>query len=353
MMIDVTSMTFMWPPMLGLLVLVPACVALYLRLIARSRKLSLRYANLALGGGPPAGTAARIRRHVPAVLLITGLAAMLFAVSRPQAPVTVPARQETVILAMDVSGSMRATDMKPNRLAAAQAAAKEFIARQPRHVRIGVVAVAGAAAVVQSPTDNREDIIQAIDRFQLQRGSAIGSGLLMALATLLPNAGIDVEQLSYGREKRPWMRDPMRKPDDFKPVPPGSLSSAAIVLLSDGEANTGFDPIEAAKMAAERGVRIFTVGIGTKEGTTLGFEGWSMRVRLNEDVLKKIAATTEGEYFQAASGPDLSAIYKQLTTRIALEKKRTTEVTAFFVALGTVLALTGALLSMFWYNRIL
>src|SRR5262245_45031260 len=271
MMIDVTGMTFQWPAMLGLLALVPACIALYVWLTARSRKLALRYANLALGGGPQAGAGARIRRHVPAVLLIAGLAAMLFAVSRPQAPVTVPARQETVILAMDVSGSMRATDIKPNRLAAAQAAAKEFVARQPRHVRIGVVAVAGAAAVVQSPTDNRDDIIQAIDRFQLQRGSAIGSGLLMSLATLPPNAGIDAEQLTYSRQSRPWMRDQARKAEEFKPVPPGSNGSAAIVLLSDGEANTGFDPLEAAKMAAERGVRIFTVGVGTKEGTTPGF----------------------------------------------------------------------------------
>jgi Ca-activated chloride channel family protein len=352
MTIDVASMTFLWPTMLWLLALVPACVALYLWLLARSRKVALRYASLGLAG-QAAGAASRFRRHVPGALLLLGLTALLFAVARPHAPLTVPARQETVILAMDVSGSMRATDIKPNRLAAAQAAAKEFVARQPRHVRIGVVAVAGAAAVVQSPTDNREDIVQAIDRFQLQRGSAIGSGLLMALATLLPNAGIDVEQITYSRQGRPWMRDQARKSEEFKPVPPGSNGSAAIVLLSDGEANTGFDPMEAAKMAAERGARIFTVGVGTREGTTLGFDGWSMRVRLNEDVLKKIAATTEGEYYQAASAPDLSAIYKQLTTRIALEKKRTAEVTALFVAVGATLALLGALLSMFWYNRIL
>jgi len=351
MMIDFASMTFLWAGMLWLLAAVPAFVALYVWLIARGRKVALRYASLGLGGETP-GTAARIRRHVPAALLLLGLGAMLFAVSRPHASLTMPARQETVILAMDVSGSMRATDIKPNRLAAAQAAAKAFVAKQPRHVRIGVVAVAGAAAVVQSPTDNRDDIVQAIDRFQLQRGSAIGSGLLMALATLLPNSGIDVEQLSFGRQSRPWLRD-QRKAEEHKPVPPGSNGSAAIVLLSDGEANTGFDPMEAAKMAAERGVRIFTVGVGTKEGTTLGFDGWSMRVRLNEDVLKKIAATTEGEYFQATTAPDLTAIYKQLTTRIALEKKRTTEVTALFVAIGAALALLGVLLSMFWYNRIL
>src|SRR5262249_17263004 len=147
--------------------------------------------------------------------------------------------------------------------------------------------------------------------------------------------------------------DQSRKSGDFKPVPPGSNGSAAIVLLSDGEANTGRDPLEAAKMAAERGIRIFTVGVGTKEGTTLGFDGWSMRVRLNEDVLKKIAQTTEGEYFQAASAPDLTSVYKRLTTKLALEKKRATEVTAVFVAIGAPFALLGVLLSMFWYNRVL
>ena len=300
-MIDVASMTFLWPTMLWLLALVPALVALYLWLLARSRKVALRYASLALAG-EAAGAAAQVPAPRAGASCCSWACPRCCSRSRGRTRRSrVPARQETVILAMDVSGSMRATDIKPNRLAAAQDAAKAFVARQPRHVRIGVVAIAGAAAVVQSPTDNREDIVQAIDRFQLQRGTAIGSGLLMSLATLLPDAGIDVEQFTYGRQARPWMRDQARKSEELKPVPPGSNGSAAIVLLSDGEANTGFDPLEAAKLAAERGVRIFTVGIGTREGTTLGFDGWSMRVRLNEDVLKKIAATTEGEYFQAAS----------------------------------------------------
>jgi Ca-activated chloride channel family protein len=350
--IDVSAMTFLWPAMLWLLVLLPGLAALYLWLIARGRKIALRYASLAIAG-EAMGAAARLRRHVPAVLLLLGLGAMLLAVARPHAPVTVPARQETVILAMDVSGSMRAADLKPNRLAAAQNAAKAFVARQPRHVRIGIVAVAGAAAVVQSPTDNRDDLIQAIDRFQLQRGSAIGSGLLMSLAAALPDAGIDVEQLTYKRYARPWMRDAKPASPEHKPVPPGSNGSVAIVLLSDGEANTGFDPLEAAKLAAERGVRIFTVGVGTAEGTTLGFDGWSMRVRLNEDLLKKIATITHGEYFQAATAADLKSVYGHLTTRLVLEKKRSMELTAVLAAIGAGLAMLGALLSMFWFNRIL
>ena len=351
-MIDIRGMTFLWPAMLWLLAAVPALVALYVWLIGRRKKFALQYASLALAGAATNG-ATSLRRHFPAALLLLGFTAMIFAVARPHAAITMPARQEAIILAMDVSGSMRATDIKPNRLAAAQSAAREFVTAQPRHVRIGVVAIAGAAAVVQSPTENRDDIINAIDRFQLQRGSAIGTGLIIALAAALPDAGIDVEQITFNRRSRPWMRDPAPESPEVKSVPPGSNGSAAIVLLSDGQANTGYDPLEAAKMAAERGVRIFTVGIGTTEGTTLGFDGWSMRVRLDEDMLKKIAATTRGEYFQAANAAELKTIYRHLATRLVLEKKRSTEVTAVFVALGAALATLGALLSLFWFNRIL
>ncbi|MCC7484763.1 MAG: VWA domain-containing protein [Burkholderiales bacterium] len=345
-------MTFQWPGMLWLLLAVPFLVAGYAWLTARGRRMALAYAGLTMADAA-AGARTRFRRHAPGALLLLGVAAMLFGVARPQAPVTMPSRQQAVILVMDVSGSMRATDLKPNRLAAAQAAAKLFIANQPRHVRVGIVAVAGAAALVQSPTDSRDELSQAIDRFQLQRGSAVGSGLLMALATLVPEAGIDVEQLTYGARARPWLRDAKRKAPESKPVPPGSNGSVAIVLLSDGESNTGFDPLEAAKLAADHGVRVHTIGMGTAAGTTLGFDGWSMRVRLNDGLLKKISAMTEGEYFQAAGAEELKGIYGGLATRIALEKTRTMEVTALFVGAGIALALAGALVSLFRSSRIL
>jgi Ca-activated chloride channel family protein len=352
-MIGPGAVTFLWPTMLWLLVLAPTLVALYLWLLARRKRAALRYASLALVGEAMSAPG-RVRRHVPALLLFLGLCAMLLAVARPHAVIMLPAHQQTVMLAMDASGSMRATDVKPNRLAAAQEAAKAFIAEQPRHVRIGIVAIAAAAAVVQSPTHNREDLVQAIDRFQLQRGSAIGSGLIISLATLLPDAGIDVEQLVYGRTSRWWL-DSARKSgtEKAKPVPPGSNGSAAIVLLTDGQSNVGPAPLEAAKLAAERGVRVFTVGLGTVEGTTLGFEGWSMRVRLDEDMLKKIATMTGGDYFQARNAADLKTIYRHLNVRLGLEKKRSTEVTAIFVAIGAALAILGAMLSLFWFNRIL
>jgi Ca-activated chloride channel family protein len=351
-MIDFGGMTFLWPAMLWLLVLVPGLVGLYWWLLNRRKKTAVRYASLAMVGEATGG-AVKLRRHVPPVLLLLGLCAMIFAVARPHAVVMLPTHQATLILAMDVSGSMRATDVKPNRLTAAQNAAKAFVAEQPRDVRIGIVAIAGTAAVVQSPTDNREDIVQAIDRFQLQRGTAIGSGLIISLATILPEAGINLEQFSYGLPPRAWALDAAGKAESKKPVPPGSNGSAAIVLLTDGQTNVGPDPLEAAKLAAEHGVRIYTVGIGTVEGTILGFDGWSMRVRLDEGTLKKIATMTHGDYFQASSAADLKAVYRKLTAKFLLEKKRSTEVTALFVAVGAVLALLGALLSVFWFNRIL
>jgi len=344
-MIDVASITFLWPEMLWLLLLVPGIVAIYLTLLARRKRTALRYASLEL-----TTKAGRIRRYLPPVLFLLGLTAMIFAVARPHAVTMLPAYQETIILAMDASGSMRATDAKPNRLAVAQEAAKSFVAGLPRNVRVGVVEIAAAAAVVQSPTSNREDVFQAIDRFQLQRGSAIGSGLIVSLATLLPEAGIDVEYILHGRSSRLWLDSPRK---DEKAVAPGSNGSAAIVLLSDGQANIGADPMEAAKLAAKHGVRIHTVGIGTLEGATLGFEGWSMRVRLDEEMLRKVATATRGEYFQARNAADLKKVYGQISTRFALEKRRSSEVTAIFVALGAALAMLGAILSMFWFSRIL
>lgn len=256
---------------------------------------------------------------------------------------------------MDVSGSMRAADVQPNRISAAQAAAKAFVAEQPSNVRIGVVSFAATAAVVQTPTQNHEDIMAAIDRFQLQRGTAIGSGIIVSLATIFPEAGIEVSSLIYGRDApRGVPIDQARKTEKpvFTPVPPGSYTSAAIILLTDGQRTTGPDSIEAARMAAERGVRVFTVGIGTTSGETIGFEGWSMRVRLDEETLKAIANLTRGEYFYAGTATDLKKVYQSLNTKLVLEKKNM-EISALFSAVAAVIALVSAALSLLWFNRIL
>ncbi len=249
---------------------------------------------------------------------------------------------------------MRATDVKPNRLDAARSAARAFIENRQQHTRIGIVSIAGTASVVQSPTDSREDLLRALERVQLQPGTALGSGIYIALATLLPDAGISLEQRVYGRSSRRWSWDGVEQArEKKKPVPPGSNRSVAIVLLTDGENTHGPDPMEAAKLGADHGVRIYTVGIGSVEGIRLGFSGWSMRVRLDETTLKKIAATTHGEYYAASSAPELENIYEHLSARMVIERKRAVEVTALFVGFGALLLAISALFSLLWFNRVL
>ena len=346
-------MTFLWPEMLWLLLIVPLLVAGYFYLLRRKQESALRYASLSMV--KEAIGARRFRRHIPPLLFLLALIAMLVAVARPAAVVTLPSQHQTIILAMDVSGSMRAVDVQPNRISAAQAAAKAFVAEQPSNVRIGVVSFAATASVVQTPTQNREDIVAAIDRFQLQRGTAIGSGIIVSLATIFPDAGIDVSSLIYGRyAPRGVPLDQAGKAEKppFKPVPPGSYTSAAIILLTDGQRTTGPDSMEAARMAADRGVRIFTVGIGTTRGETIGYEGWSMRVRLDEDTLKAIADVTRGQYFYAGTATDLKKVYESLNARFLLEKKDM-EISALFAAAAALTGLISALLSLLWFNRIL
>lgn len=340
-------MTFLWPEMLWLMLVLPVLLAAYVLMLRKRKKLALRYASLSMVK-EAMGAGSRIKRHIPPLLFFLALAAMLFAIARPQATVTLPTQHETVILAMDISGSMRATDVEPNRLVAAQNAAKQFIAEQPDHVRIGVVAFAGTATVAQAPTRNREDVVAAIDRFQLQRATAIGSGIIVSLAALFPDHGLDVANFTYGAEG--GRRNDLAAPP-FKPVPPGSYASAVIILLTDGQRTTGPDSLMAAKLAAERGVRIYTVGVGTPEGKIIGFEGWSMRVRLDEETLKQIANITHGEYFYAGNAVDLNKVYQTLNARLVMERKKT-EVTALFAALAAALAVLSAALSLAWFHRI-
>ena len=349
-------MTFLWPDLLWLLAVVPLLVLAYWWLLRRKKKLAVRYASLAMvkeaiGAGP------RFRRHVPPVLFLLALTLMIVAIARPQALVTLPSQHETIILAMDVSGSMRAADVEPNRLVAAQNAARAFVNDQPQHTRVGIVSFAGTAAVVQPPTKNREDIIAAIDRFQLQRGTAVGSGILVSLKTIFPDAEFDLRSWNPRGESKSTPLDKVGKAGKgdkpaVKPVPAGSFTSAAIILLTDGQTTTGPDPIEAARMAAERGIRVFTVGIGTEKGEMIGAEGWSMRVRLDEASLKQIANVTQGEYFYAGTASDLKKVYESLSSKLVFEERQS-EITALFAAAAALLAVMAAVLSMLWFGRIM
>ena len=330
---------------------------LYIWILRRRRKAPVRLASvqvarLALGKGPG------WRRHVPPLLLLAAIAALLLATARPVATITLPMSERTIMLAMDVSGSMRAEDVKPNRLVASQEAAKAFVRSLPYEVRVGVVAFAGTAAVVQAPTTSRDDVIAAIDRFQLQRATATGSGIILSLATLFPEHGIEIQHVTGQRNfpgrplgGRDGKGDGKDDKPRFTPVPPGSYQSAAIIMLTDGQRTTGPDPLEAARMAAERGVRVYTVGMGTKSGEIIGFEGWSMRVRLDEDTLKKIALATLGEYFYAGTAEDLKKVYESLSSRMVVERKQT-EISALLAALGALLALGASGLSLWWFGRV-
>ena len=346
-------MNFLWPQFLWLLLVAPPLVGLYVWLLRRKKKTALRYASLSIVR-EAMGTRQSIRRHIPPVLFLLALVAMLVAAARPVAVVTLPSNQQTIILAMDVSGSMRATDVQPNRLVAAQEAAKKFIAELPRHVKVGIVAFAGSAQVAQLPTVNREDLVTAIDRFQLQRATATGNAIVISLATLFPDAGIDLQQMGnnrFGQQARP-LNEPPKEKKEFTPVAPGSYNSAAIIMLTDGQRTTGVDPLEAAKMAADRGVRVYTVGSGTMDGKAIGCEGWSMRVRLDEETLKAVANKTQAEYFYAGTAETLKKVYETLSSRLTVEKKET-EVSSLFALGAAVLALLAGGLSLLWFNRIL
>ena len=349
-------MSFQWPELLWALAALPLLVAAYLLLQRRRKRLAMRYANLSLVREALA-RGAGWRRHVPPLLILLAIATMIVATARPEATVTLPTKQETIILAMDVSGSMRATDVLPSRIAAAQEAARAFVNDLPSSTRVGIVTFAGAASLVLPPTNSREDLLAAIDRFQLQRGTAVGSGILVSLKTIVPDVEFDLRSQNPRPKKDGGPRaigggDPSK---DAKappaPVEPGSNGSAVIVLLTDGQTTTGPDPVESAKMAAERGVRVYTIGIGTPKGEVLGAEGWSMRVRLDEEALKTISLLTRGEYFYAGTADDLKKVYDALTTRFVFEKK-SIEITALFAAAAALLTIAAAALSVLWFHRI-
>ena len=348
-------MKFLWPQMLWCLPAVPLLVAGYVYWLRRRKKGAVRYSSLdvvkaAIGPGD------RIRRHLPPALLLVALIAMIVAVARPTALVTLPSEQQTIILAIDVSLSMGATDVDPNRMTAAQIAARSFVDERPPNARIGIVAFGGNAALVQPPTDDKEKLTEAIDRFELQRGTATGSALYVALATLFPDAGIDLEALTFpggfyggtsSRKLEPRAKTP---PKPFKPVAPGSNTNSVIILMSDGRRTTGPDPLDAAKLAADRGVRVFTVGFGTAAGGLIGFEGWSVYVRLDEETLKAVADITRAEYFNASTSAELKKVYRNLNSKFVLERKNV-EITSL-VTMGAALLVVLALgLSLLWSSR--
>ncbi len=350
-------MTFLWPHALWLVLGLPVLVGAYVLLLRRRSDHALRYASLGVVR-EAIGAAQRMRCHIPPLLFLLGVTALVLAVARPAAFVVVPSGQGTVILTIDVSLSMAATDVAPTRLAAARAAAAAFIKAQPPDVRIGIVAFGGYADVVQSPTLNRGDALAALERLELQQYTAIGSGLIAALLTIYPTADIGGGYDIFGRGRRPTgpehisshrAHDAEKEP--HRRVPPAADLSTAIVLVSDGRGTIGVPPMKAAKMAVDYGVRVYTVGVGTPYGGTANVAGWpAIHAEFEEETLKEIAAVTQGEYFHASTADKLKDIYDKLTRRVVLERKET-EITALLAAIGAVLLLAAAVLSLLWFNR--
>ena len=344
-------MSFLWPQFLWLMLALPLLPLLYVWLLLRGKKAALHYSSL--GAVRAAGSGATWKRHVPPALLLLAFAGLLLAAARPVASVKLPWARSTIILAMDVSLSMRVSDVKPTRMAAAQDAAKVFLKNLPPEIEVGLVTFAGTSTVVQRATLDRDALVTAINGFQMQFGTAIGNAIVHSLSELFPDHGIDVGAMTFGDKSKARSLNDKDKPfpREITPVPPGSYKSAAIVLLSDGRRTTGIDTLKAAKMAAERGVRIFVIGLGTVDGAATMPEGMSIYLQLDEPTLKEVARMTGGEYFYAGTAESLRVVYETLGSRMEVQT-REMEVSALLALASALLMLAAGVLSVVWFRRL-
>jgi Ca-activated chloride channel family protein len=266
----------------------------------------------------------------------------VISLARPQATLNLPRVEGTVILTFDVSGSMAADDLKPTRMEAAKTAAREFVGNQPASVLIGVVAFSDGGISVQAPTADREETLATIERLVPRRGTSVGNGILVSLNTIAVDAG-DAPILSANN---------LTAPQAPAAPPQGWYTSAVIVLLSDGENNEDPDPMLAADLAADLGVRIYTVGIGSAAGALLDIEGFTVHSQLNEPMLQEISNITGGEYYNAGNEEELRRIYNDLEPKLSI-KPEEMEVTSIFAGFAILVFLVGGALSLLWFGRVL
>ncbi len=322
-------MHFIWSDMLVLLAFVPLFVVIYIWVLRRRARYALRYPSLfvvhqAIDHKP------RIRRHIAPLLFLLGLISMFLAFARPYTDVLVPKQAATVILTIDTSASMATHDIKPSRIEAAKAAARAFVLRQDPMPRIGIVAFSESANVVQAPTLDRQAVLAAIDRLNVDTTTAIGSGILVSLDAIL-------------HDSNPMLlaAAPALPPT---PVPSGQHAPASIVLLTDGQNVVGPSPIDAAQTAAQRGVRVFTIGIGTTRNQGRS-QGSPFNDDLDEVTLRKIAQITDAKYFRASDEAALADIYQNLDPQIVLVKQKQ-ELTIAFTAAAFLLNVIAGMFSV-------
>ncbi len=339
-------MRFLWPGFLYGLVLVPLLIGMYIWMLRR-RRFAVRYSSLSLVRLASPGSSF-LRRHLPFILLLAALSGLSVAMARPVIITSLPADQATILLAIDVSGSMRSTDIPPDRLRAAEQAAFSFVQHQKPGTQIGLVAFSGFAELIQPPTSDQEALQAAIDSLTVGRRTAIGSGILKSLDAIA--------------EADPSVPPSVSTTDPAAPAAPARLAGDfvpdIIVLLTDGVSNTGPDPLEAAQQAADRGVRVFTIGFGTPHGSIPdpggsfsgggGSQPGFYRTGIDEVSLKKIAAMTGGEYYSAGSASQLEKVLEDLPTYLIV-RHQVNEVSVVFTALGALLAVLALLLSLAWH----
>ena len=328
-------MTFGAPWVLALLLAVPALVAAYVRSRRRraQRAAALAEQGLVATAGP---STRRARRHVPFGLFVAALTLLVVGMAQPKSTVTTPRREGTVILALDVSNSMKADDIKPNRMDAAKAAARAFVERQPSEVRLGVVAFGDGAVVVQTPTNAHADVLRSIDRLSSQGGTSMGQALVTSLGAIAGKpVAIDLEAVA----------------SDSAAVDIGYFGSASVVLFSDGEETSEPDPVAVAEVASVAGVRVHTIGVGTPEGAVVQVDGFSVATALDSELLEEVASVTDGSYHQADDAAGLAEISETIDLRFKLVSEHI-EVSGLFAAAGAVLLAVGALLSILWFARV-
>lgn len=335
-------MSFIWPTLLLTLFFVPVLVLLYYLFQRRRHSFAARYGSLGLVHDA-VGSGIGTRRHIPAMIFLAGIAILLFSLARPQATMGVPKIEGTVMLTFDVSGSMAAEDLQPTRMEAAKAAARQFVEKQPSGISIGVVVFSDGGISVQPPTEDREETLATIDRLVPRRGTSIGNGVLVALNTIAVDAGdppiLNTSDLS---------QDPAVTPVES---PQGWYPSAVVVLFTDGENNQQPDPAMAAQLAADLGVRVYTVGIGTTAGATIEVEGMTVHSSLDEALLQFIASETGGVYYDAGNEDELGRIYADLEPKLSI-KPEDIEMTSVFAGLGMIIFLIGGLLSLLWFGHV-
>lgn len=334
-------MSFIWSSLLYLLLLVPLLLWLYFRAQRQRREAAARYGSLGVVKSPIQN--AGRRRHIPALLFLLGITVLITSAARPQATVSLPRIEGTVILTFDVSGSMAAEDLPPTRMEAAKAAASAFVNEQPDNILIGVVAFSDGGITVQSPTNDRAQTLGTINRLVPRRGTSVGNGMLVALNTIVVSAG-DPPLLTSSV---------IADPSAPMPVPEiqGWYPSAVILLLSDGENNQSPDPVVVSDLAADLGVRVYTIGIGSPQGALLEIDGFTVHSMLNEAILQEIATNTGGQYYNAGNEEDLLRISRDLEPKLSIRSENI-EVTSLFAGAGFLLFLVAGALSLLWFGRV-